>query len=69
MSRNTRPRDPLDNETGQTLKRKERTPLSERRCPLPRANGFLMPFLWFLYDWLWAVWLVDFAISARTQRL
>jgi len=25
----------------------------------------LIPFLWFLYDWLWAVWLVDLAMLRR----
>merc|ERR1719199_776559 len=39
-------------------------PFIVRRCPLPSAIGFLMPFRWFLYDWLCAVWLVDFAIAA-----
>ena len=41
------------------------TPLSGRRCPLPSFMGFLMPFLWFLYDWLCAVWLVDLAMVLR----
>lgn len=36
------------------------TPLVEVwRCLL----GFLIPFLWALYDWLCAVWFFDFAIS------
>lgn len=26
--------------------------------------GFLMPFLWALRDWLWAVWFLDLAMSA-----
>ena len=39
-------------------------PLIGRRCPLPSRIGFLIPLRWFLYDWLWAVWLVDFAIAA-----
>ena len=30
----------------------QRTPLHDRRWPFPRLSGFLMPFLWFLYDWL-----------------
>lgn len=30
----------------------EHTPFIGRRCPLPSFMGFLMPFLWFLYDWL-----------------
>ena len=37
-------------------------PWSERDWPLPSCIGFLMPLRWFLYDWLCAVWLVDFAI-------
>ena len=36
--------------------------MSALLCPFLRANGFLMPLRWFLYDWLCAVWLVDLAI-------
>jgi hypothetical protein len=28
------------------------TPFIGRFWPFFNANGFLMPFLWFLYDWL-----------------
>ena len=41
--------------------------MQDRRWPLPRWT-FLIPFLWFLYDWLWAVWLVDLAMLRRGQR-
>ena len=44
-----------------------RTPLIGRRCPLPRT-AFFMPLRWFLYDWLCAVWLVDFAMAACVCR-
>ena len=38
--------------------------MQDRRWPLPRWT-FLIPFLWFLYDWLWAVWFVDLAMLRR----
>ena len=30
--------------------------------------GFLMPFLWALCDWLWAVWFFDLAISETPMK-
>ena len=46
----------------------KRTPFMPRRWPLPSCMGFLMPFRWFLYDWLCAVWLVDLAILQAGTR-